>query len=58
MTADERAVRLEHQRFIDDVVARAAERAGIPNTPEARAAHIDRVVARVAEDAQRRESAP
>lgn len=44
MTAEERARQEERQRFIADVVAGAAERAGIENTPEARRRFVERVL--------------
>jgi len=55
MTVDERARQLEHQRFIDEVVARAAERAGIRNTPEERGRYIQRVVDDVLDARPRRD---
>ena len=56
MTADERARQYERQRFIDDVVASAAARAGIANTPAERSAHVQSVVDAVAVQRRARRS--
>ena len=45
MTAEEQAARLERRRFADEVIRKASEAAGIPNTREARREYASRVVA-------------
>lgn len=47
MTAEERAAQEEHQKFIDEVIADVARRAGIENTPEARRRHIESTIGRL-----------
>ena len=57
MTPEERARQLERQRFIDETVARAAERAGIENTREERGRFIERVLDEAMARQRRRDSA-